>query len=120
MEKLPTMVNLAYTKEESEEKYGKDYLGDSPKYPYCLSITLNDSILKKLNLSTKDFAVDDTIHLFCFAKVTSIRSHFFNDKEESSVELIITDIASENEDKENEEMDKKESKTVSKTLYGSE
>ena len=120
MEKLPTMVNLAYDKEEAEGTYGKDYLGDCPKYPYGLRFTLDDSSLKKLNLTSKDFEVGDTIHLFCFAKVISIMSHTLNDREEYRVELTITDIASENEDKENEEMEKKESKSVLKTLYGSE
>jgi len=76
-----------------------------PVYPYGLALSLTDKELDKLDMDELP-EVGDTIHLCCFAKVTSVSQH-----EETStdgqmskrrrVELQITDIAGEDEDEEN-------------------
>ena len=78
------------------------------KYPCGLSISLGDAELKKLGL-TDDCEVGEFIHLFAFAKVTSVSKHDSEGGgEHNSVCLQITHLATESEDEEDEEEDAEE------------
>lgn len=73
---------------------------DEPSYPYGLCICLTEAELAKLDLDD-DAAVGDTLHLFAFAKVTSINKNQGKDGAASTrIEMQITHIALEDEDTE--------------------
>lgn len=112
MYKLPPMVDMARTPAEKQEM--ADQMAAPPAstindYPYGLSICLTQEELDKLQLDPGDVDVGDTVHLFCFAKVTS---KSMSDNESSGpqtrLEMTITHIAAEDEDDENEEADEAE------------
>lgn len=95
----PPMQDMALTPKEQAEISQPD----PPKYPYGLCISLCQDELDKLGIEQDDVEIGSTLHLFCFAKVTSKSC---NDNEVSGptcrVELQITSIAAESEDDENE------------------
>ena len=102
MRTMPPMVSMALTDAASLVEAGfASAPPAAPAYPYGLRICLNSDQLEKLGLEVGDVSVGDTIHLNAFAKVVSIRqTEMDGGKSESSVELQITDIASEDEDTE--------------------
>lgn len=63
------MINMAYDKEKIAE-LEKDPYGDrdTPKYPYGLSLYLNDDVLAKLG--NPNIPVGSTVQLNAIAKVT--------------------------------------------------
>lgn len=69
------------------------------EYPYGLSITLCKESLKMLNLQARDFNVGDEVELECKAKVVGVRSKTGRMDSDSSVELQITHMEFEREDK---------------------
>jgi hypothetical protein len=75
---------------------------DKPEYPFGLRICLTEVELAKLGLAA-DCEVGDMLDMRCFARVTSISQNVGEDSSSCRVELVITDIAAENELLENEE-----------------
>ena len=120
MKHIPPMVDMAREPEDDDDPVAVTVpmkRSHQPTYPYGLCITLETPELEKLDLDMADVDVGDTIHLFAFAKVTSKSSREMEGGEPCCrIELQITNIASENEDEENEEEYKKE--PVVKRLYG--
>ncbi len=89
------MVNLAYTpKELKEEKaeYGS-MVNEPPKYPYGLSVCLNDETLVKLGKTIADFPVGSSITLPCTLLITGVASRKDSSgDEEQEVNATITDM----------------------------
>lgn len=112
---LPKMIDMAQTPEEARDESApivealpKKYAG--PRYPYGLAICLGKEELDKLDLD-EDCEVGDTVHLFAMAKVTSASHREMADgKTECRIELQITHLGVEDEDEENEEADRGESR----------
>ncbi len=97
MRKLPSMVDMARSPKEMAE----GAVPQAPVYPYGLCLRLEKDQLEKLDVDYGDWAVGDNFHLFCLAKVTSIRKSETADGEDCSVEMQICEIAGEDEDDEN-------------------
>lgn len=76
-----------------------------PVYPYGLGICLTQEELDKLDLDG-NVQVGDMVHLFCLAKVTSVSTNDTTEGPKTRVEMQITNIAVEDEDEENREVDK--------------
>ena len=110
MEKISAMTDMRRSPKEKEE--AATNMAAPPDYPWGLSISLSHEELDKLNLGTEDLEVGDILHMHVLAKVTSVSSS----EHESSgktcrVELQITHMTGESEDKENEEEDDEERRT---------
>lgn len=75
---------------------------NTPRYPWGLCLSIENEQLDKLDLDG-DCEVGDVIHLCCMAKVTSVSCRETEGKEDRRIELQVTDIAVEDEDRENEE-----------------
>jgi hypothetical protein len=102
---MPPMVDMAHSTEDMKTEYPgipDDVLAGMDKYPSGLTIWFGNDELEKLDLDTSDVEVGDFIHLFCFAKVTSISKNETSEGCRQRIELQITNIACEDED---EEMD---------------
>ncbi len=73
------------------------------KYPYGLSVSLDDESLKKLNIDLSDFSVGDEVEIHACAKVKSLRqSESEGSGKDSSMELQITDMCVEPPDSDDE------------------
>ncbi len=111
MKSVPTMVDLAYTPKEAKEEAASVPMDSisGPKYPWGLRISLDTDTLEKLGLEASDVQVGDIVHIFAFAEVVSISmSDNADGGKRSCVDLQITQMASEDEDDENEAADKTE------------
>jgi len=120
MRSTPNMIDMKNTPAEKKEMI-TSMVGpcapDAPEYPWGLSISLNDESIKKLKLDISGLTIGGIVHLFAFAKVTSISQ---NDNEGGSncrVELQITHLAGEDEDEENAKSPKKGVGKRVKSLY---
>jgi len=102
MRKLPSMVDMARTGAEIKDA-SMTAAPSAPIYPYGLAIRLNKEELEKLDVDYDDWEVGDNFHLFCLAKITSIRKSETADGADCCVEMQITEISGESEDDENEE-----------------
>lgn len=99
MHKLPSMVDMARSPSEIKDAT----MPVAPVYPYGLGICLETEELEKLGVDYADWQVGDTFHLFCLAKITSIRKSETTEGEDCRVEMQICEIVGEDEDEENEE-----------------
>jgi hypothetical protein len=124
--KVPPMVDMAITPQEQAEDSpklapvpvaGKAAVAKAPIYPWGLSISMCDRELEKAKLDPAELKVGDTIHLFAFAKVTSISSNDTPDGSTNRVEFQITHLADENEDAENQEAAAAPKVSKTKALY---
>ena len=99
MDKLPNMVDMS----ASNDRQAMPAMENSgPSYPYGLAIRLDHNSIEKLGVDLSDVSVGEMFHLFCLAKVTSK-----NENEGGCcLEMQITNIGVESEDKENEEAEK--------------
>lgn len=98
------LVDVAYTADELEERQeGAMPLADAPKYPYGLTINLDEKTLEKLKIDSSDWSVGDIFHLHALSKVTSISEHENTDGKCCSVSLQIIALGAESEDAEDEE-----------------
>jgi hypothetical protein len=70
-------------------------MGDSPKYPWGLSVTLNEDALEALGLDDDLPKVDSTMMLYAKVTVTGVRSNESQNGSNQSVELQITDLCLE-------------------------
>jgi hypothetical protein len=89
------MVNLAYTPKEIKEEKAEysTIVNDVPKYPYGLSICLNEETLSKLGKTINDFQVNSTITIPCTLLVTGVSSRKNSSgAEEQEVSATITDM----------------------------
>jgi hypothetical protein len=106
MEKIPSMVDMARTPEET-----KDLGYPTPmqsKYPYGLCLSLCEDELEKLGFEQGELQVSDMVHLHCMATVTSVSSSDnVNSGPSCRVELQVTHISAEDEAEEDKEADKK-------------
>lgn len=85
------LKDMAYTKAEAKEEQAEETgTGDLPKYPWCLSLYLNDEVLKKLGMDAMPGVGTD---LLLTAKVqvtgTSTRQNL-DSEAENCVDLQIT------------------------------
>ena len=113
------MVDLALTKEESDEASPVPATAsDRPMYPWGLRINLCQDELEKLGLSDDDIKPGDMIHFHSMATVVSVSTNQTQDGDDHcSVALQITHMEAESEDDENEEEEKAEDKGRLKKLY---
>jgi hypothetical protein len=103
------MVSMAKTPEQiNKEIPPLPKLSQVDTYPYGLCISLEKEQLDKLGIDT-DCETGDMIHFCCMGKVTSKSER---EKEDGGIdcriEIQITDLATENEDGENERAEKAE------------
>ena len=90
---------LVSMEQSEDEKMGTAMpmpMPDKPEYPYGLRICLTNVELKKLKLND-DCEVGDMLDLRCFARVTSVSKNVGEEGSYSRIELVLTDIATENE-----------------------
>jgi hypothetical protein len=101
------MVDMAESPAKLQEKMPMEMPAPkTPVYPYGLSICLNEDQLDKLGLDDELPGVGDMIHLCAIAKVTSVSQNETQieggeKKIICRIELQITHLATENEDREN-------------------
>ena len=88
------MKSMAMSAEEAKEMYSCEPSkpGDGPKYPYGLSLCLNDDTLEKLGI-TELPEVGQVVQITALATITSIGMNQQQDGDkESRAELQITDM----------------------------
>lgn len=90
------LVSMEMTDEDKLDMLMPMPMADRPDYPPGLRICLTDVELTKLGLGN-DCEVGDMLDLRCFARVTSVSKNVSEDRTSCRVELVITDIAAENE-----------------------
>lgn len=96
------MVDVALTEEEQLETIAPcpPDLSNAPRYPWGLTISLDEKTLAKLGLD-EDPEVGDYIDLRAFASVTSVsRNERGNGEISRRIELQIERLAVEDEDQE--------------------
>lgn len=99
----PPMVDMKRTPAETAADMPLAY--PSSDYPYGLSISLDTESLAKLDVDFDSVEVGETYHLFVMAKVTAKSRHENTDNgPRDCIELQITHMGAESEDKENEEV----------------
>lgn len=90
------LKDMAYTKAEAKEEATEGSpaaaASDLPKYPYCLSIYLNDEVLKKLGMDSIP-AVGAELMLMAKVQVTGTSSRQnLGGEPEQCVDLQITEM----------------------------
>lgn len=100
MYSLPPMVDM---RRSPAEKQADCAMPCSPSdYPWGLSISLDDESLKKLKADFESIEIGETYHFFMMAKVTAkSRNENEGGEPRERIELQITHMAAESEDKEN-------------------
>lgn len=103
----PPMISMEMTAEERAENspvISGTTQYDGPKYPYGLCLSLGEDELNKLEVDFESLEVGETYHLFIMAKVTAKSASERESGEPCKrVELQVTHMGAESEDKENEE-----------------
>lgn len=97
----PKFKDMAKSPEEMKESC-EGMMSQNNLYPYGLCISLGQDELEKLEL-VDELEVEDMVHLFCLAKVTSISKNTTEKGEQNRAELQICFMAAEEEDDENSE-----------------
>lgn len=110
-----SMVDLARTPEDVKKEIGKDMVMASPSpisartvptYPYGLCVSLHEETLKKLKLDGELPDSGEMIHFCAIARVTGTADNEDSDAQGNKVrrrcvELQITHLGLESEDREN-------------------
>lgn len=108
MAKLNPMVSVELDDEDQYDAIPAMPGMEKPRYPYCLRLSFDESILDKLDLDIKDFEVGGIIHLHALARITSVSQNAVEVNGEKKncerAELQIEDLAVESEDQENREV----------------
>ena len=99
MEVIHKMISLEIESPVSVDMPQAVNLAIAPQYPYGTQLCLNDMLLERLGLDD-DCDVGDTLHFHAMAKVTSKSK---NEQSGTRIELQITEMSAEDEDKENED-----------------
>lgn len=94
------LVDVAYTEEEKAEKFSGMPEESAPEFPYGLCLTLDECTLAKLGLDEEDPEIGDMIDLRAFGRVTALRKDARDGEAHSCVEIQITHLAVEDEDRE--------------------
>jgi len=94
--KLPSMVDMALTKDEQVEMMTPSL----PRYPYGLCISLCEDELEKLGISKEDVESGDMIHFQALAKATSVTRCDTDNGETCRAEFQIMFMSAEDEDNE--------------------
>lgn len=108
MARFHQMVDMRRTPAEKAEQIAEAMVPPTiaaiPDVPYGLRISLSEDELQKLGIDIADpddtCEVGDMIHLFCMATVTAVSREQTGDGVRERVELSITEMAVENEDRE--------------------
>lgn len=104
--RIPSMVNMARTREEKEEAIQPSVPSpdDLPDYPFGLSICLCQDELEKLGLEDADLEPGDMIHIHSLALITSVSKNAnVSSGPQTRVELTLAYISAEDEEEEDEE-----------------
>lgn len=117
---IAKMVSMAQSPEKVKETMPAVVAekAEAPSYPWGLCLRIEKEQIEKLKLDGAQ--VGDTIHVFALGKVTSVSARASEGGDDhSSIEIQITDMAAENEDRENEEADPEEKERATrKRWYG--
>ena len=84
-----TLTSMAMSKAEQKKDSSIPTTAESKKYPWGLSVTLDDVALKKLGREREDFKSDGYVFLVCKAKCASIHTNEEGGKEDVSIHLQI-------------------------------
>jgi hypothetical protein len=95
------LVDMKLSKKESKEEVGLvSTKSDGPRYPYGLSLDLNDESMEKLGLSAKSFSVGESVVIKAKAKVKSLRMNQYEGEDKTeSMDLQITHLEVVSSDK---------------------
>lgn len=93
------MTDMRRTPEEKVEAMTPSLMDDVAEYPPGLSICLDQACLDKLNLDD-DVEIGDMIHCWVMAKVSSVSKRSEGGEPQCRIELQITHMGVEDEDKE--------------------
>lgn len=87
------MISMQLSKADAKDEAGIATPSDAdlPKYPYGLSLCLDDELMMKLGLSELP-KVGTNFTLQALVTVTSVRSNAQQDEVDSSIDLQITDM----------------------------
>lgn len=97
-------VDLAYSDDEIKERSGDNSpLAEVPKYPYGLSISLDEKILEKINVDHSEWEVGDVFPVDVLLKVTGKNISENADGEKCCINMQITAIKGEEHEEEQEE-----------------
>lgn len=129
------LTSMKMDKKEIKKNMGPTATpGEAPKgpqFPWGLQVTLEDSSLKKMDISLADYKVGDMVELYAQCKVTRLsqsqnQSEHGNNEKNRTMELQITDMCLEavdegaQEEKDNEDSmswdDDTSSEKVTKSL----
>lgn len=102
MARFHQMISLVRTEEDKEREVEemKPTVATIPDVPYGLRICLTQDELEKLDIDYSDCEVGDQIHIFGMAEVTSVSCSKSDSGENVRIELSITHMAVEDEDRE--------------------
>lgn len=90
------MISTAMSKAEAREEYPGATANDLPKYPYGMSITLDDLLISKLGISDV-IPVGTAMNMMARVTVTRVgQREAQNGDPETTMELQITDMEIEN------------------------
>jgi hypothetical protein len=116
--RFTAMVDMAKSPAEAKEDAMPMALREPNRYPSGLCIFLDEDMLEKLDLDADELPnVGEMIHLCALAKVTAVsqteqQSEGSEKKRCCRIELQITHLATENEDRENDWYDEGESEAA--------
>jgi len=105
MRSFPAMVDLKRSDADKAEDAIKGLCmpkSSEPDYDYGLNLTFNEETIEKLNLDD-DVSVGDFLHIHAFARVTGVHEDERDGKCNRRIELVLTHVASEDEESEGED-----------------
>lgn len=84
------MISTAYTPEEAKEETYEAEENEAPKYPWGLTLCLNDDMLEKLGIDKME--VGTMVTVMARAKVTGYSERELQDETEKYLDLQLTDL----------------------------